>query len=174
MNTLAEIEIATREFSDAHEDLSSIVSGLNEDIERLKRSRIAVIKRHVARATEKHAALAAMIEGNKALFDKPRTIVVHGIKIGLRKGTGGIDWDDDEKVASLIKKHLPEQYEVLVKTTHKPQAKAMKQLEVGELKKIGCRVEETGDVVVIKPADSEVEKIVAALLKNATESEEVA
>jgi hypothetical protein len=37
------------------------------------------------------------------------------------------------------------------------------------LKKLGCTVRDTGDEVVIKPVDGDVDKIVRALLKDATE-----
>jgi methylthioribose-1-phosphate isomerase len=98
-------------------------------------------------------------------------VIFHGIKVGFAKGKGIITWDDDEKVATLIQRHLPEQYEVLVKTTRKPLKTPLKELSVADLKKIGCTVEETADYVVISPVDSEVDKLVSAMLKDAIDSE---
>ena len=54
-----------------------------------------------------------------------------------------------------------------------PDKKMLAELPVNELKKLGCTVADTGDVVVIKPTDSEIEKAVAALLKDAVEGETV-
>jgi len=167
--TLIEIDSLTKSFADARAELAEVVGGLNIEIERAKRKRLADIKRLVARCADKHDALKGAIESAPALFDKPRTHVFHGIKVGFRKGTGSVDWEDDEQVAKLIERHFPEQLDLLVKTTRKPVAKALLQLSVAELKKIGCTAEETGDVVVIKPTDSEVDKVVNALLKDATE-----
>lgn len=99
------------------------------------------------------------------MFDTPRTVVFYGIKVGLQKGKGAIEWDDDAQVVKLIEKHFPEQADVLIKTTKKPVKKALAQLTVAELKKLGIVVEETGDQVVIKSTDSEIDKLVNALLK---------
>jgi|SRR6185503_14444840 len=167
--TLIEIDSLTKSFASARSELSEVVGALNDEIDRAKRKRLADIKRLVARCADKHDALKAAIEGAPGLFEKPRTHVFHGIKVGFRKGSGSVQWEDDEQVARLIDKHFPEQVELLVKTSRKPVAKALLQLSVAELKKIGCTAEETGDVVVIKPTDSEVDKVVNALLKDATE-----
>ena len=58
-----------------------------------------------------------------------------------------------------------------IRTTDAPDKKMLAELPVNELKKLGCTVADTGDVVVIKPTDSEIEKAVAALLKDAVEGE---
>ena len=167
--TLPEIDYLTNLFATARADLADLVGVLNEEIERAKRKKLAEIKRLVARCADKHAALKAAIESAPELFQKPRTVVFHGIKVGFRKGTGSVDWEDDDQVVRLIEKHFPEQLDLLVKTTKMPIKKGLLQLSVAELKKIGCTAEETGDVVVIKPTDSEVDKVVNALLKDATE-----
>lgn len=169
--TLAEIEKYTKDYADARQALADQVTKLEAAVDRYKRRKLPVIKRLVAKTAEREAALKAMVENAPGLFVRPRTVIFHGIKVGFQKGKGSIDWDDNERVAQLIKKHLPEQYDTLVRTTHKPVNAALKNLSVAELKKIGCIVEETEDQVVIKAVDSDVDKVVAALLKNATESE---
>jgi hypothetical protein len=171
MATLAEIEAATKRYAASHRSLSQHVSVLNSLVERTKRRRLPYIKQAVARAAEDKAALAALIDGSRPLFDKPKTVIFDGVKVGLQKSKGRIEWDDDEHVVRLIRRHFPEQFDTLVKTTEKPLKTPMTQLTVAELRKIGCEVEEAGEVVTIKPVDSDVDKIVAALLKGA-ESEE--
>lgn len=166
---ISEIQHAARNFSNARNSLAGLVENLNDEIEKLKRFHMSAIKQAVNHAAQRREELRAAIESAPELFESPRTQVLHGIKVGFRKGAGGIEWDDDEQVSRLIKKHFEDQFDVLVKTTHKPQKKALGQLEVADLKKLGCRVEETGDVVVIKPTDSEVDKLVTALLKGAVD-----
>lgn len=166
------IESCAATYAEARRALSSAVENLNTEIESLKRRALPRIRRLVNGAAEQKAMLSAAIQINAADFASPRTVVLHGIKLGFRKGNGGIEWDDDETVVKLIRKHFPDDSaDLLIKTTEKPIAKALAELDVATLKKIGCRVEATGDVVVIKPADSEVDKIVNALLKGATEDE---
>lgn len=168
--TLLTLDPLARAYAEKRETLASIVTLLNTQVEALKAAALPDIKRAVAKAAEKQVALSNAIDGARHLFVSPRTIVMHGIKLGLRKGSGGIDWEDDAKVVALIEKLFPKaQAELLIKTTKKPIAKALEDLDVATLKKIGCTVEDTGDIIVIKPVDTAVDKIVTALLKNATE-----
>lgn len=171
---LGTIETLTTEYAKARKALGEEVAALNADIEALKRKRMGTIKTLLARAADFHATLSQAVQASPDLFEKPKTQTFAGIKVGFRKGSGGIDWADDAKVCELIEKHFSKpQAELLIKTTKKPIAKALADLDVADLKKIGCTVEATGEVVFIKPTDSAVDKIVTALLKEATESEEV-
>ena len=168
--TLADIESSTKRFADARETVGGYVSALDQQIEAFKRAAMPDIKRAVARAIERQAELKALLESSPGLFEKPRTQMFHGIKVGFRKGTGGIDWADNEQTVKLIRKHFPDATaEVYIRKTEAPIAKALAELDVATLKKLGCTVEDTGDVVVIKATDSEIEKTVNALLKGAAE-----
>ena len=171
MSTMTEIEKATKLFSDARAELAAIVQATNKLMDEIRTMGVKDIRRAVAKTAERHDQLKTLIEGAPALFDKPRTVIFHGIKVGITKGKGSIEWDEDECVVKLIRKHLPDQFDALVKVTEKPKAKALKDLSVNDLRKIGCTVEETGDQVLIKAVDSEVEKAVNALLKAATEED---
>lgn len=167
--TISDISQKTAKLATSRTMLRDLVQSFSADVEQLKLDYMASIKKAVSRVAADHGELRAAIEAAPELFESPRTQTFHGIKVGFRKGTGGIDWDDDEKVADLVKKHLADQFDVLIKTTHKPIAKALAQLDVSDLKRIACRVEATGDVIVIKPIDGEVDKLVATLLKGKIE-----
>lgn len=171
MTQLTDIEPSAKAYADARGKVAEIVTLLNEGIEALKREHMPALKRAVTRAAEKHDQLKQIIEANPALFVRPRTVVYHGVKLGLQKGKGGIAFDDADQVVRLIKRHFPDQADVLVVTTEKPAKDALGQLSVAELKKIGCSVVDAGDAVVIKPTDSEVDKLVDTLLKGATAEE---
>lgn len=169
---LTGIEKLTKEYAEARRVLGDRVQHLTDEIETAKKRLLPGIKRAVENASEKKAALSAAVMQSPELFARPRTIVLSGIKVGLEKGKGIIEWDDDAQVVKLIEKHFSEQADVLIKTTKKPLKKPLSQLTVAELKKLGIVVEETGDQVVIKGTDSDVDKLVKALLKE-DESEEV-
>jgi hypothetical protein len=162
---LGEIEQLTKEFSEARQQLADRVRGLEDEIQTIKRRRLTGIKNTVNIVIEKQSHLKAAVEESSALFVKPRTMVLHGIKIGFQKEKGKISWTDNDQVIKLIKKHLPEQADVLIKTTEKPVKDALLNLPTADLKKIGCTVSETGDQVVIKSTDSEIDKFVDTLLK---------
>jgi hypothetical protein len=162
---IEDIERLTKEFADARDRLASTVGGLEEKRESLERQYLPAIKVQVRKAKERQAELREAIEESSDLFRRPRAVIMHGIRVGYEKGKGKIGWEDTEQVVRLIEKHFPEQAEVLIQTKKKPLKKALSTLSVAELKRIGVTVEDTGDVVVIRPVDSEVDKIVAALLK---------
>lgn len=166
MATLAEIERLTKDFAEWRDQLASRVRTLEDETSRIKRLHVPAIKKAVAAVMERQARLKAAIEESPGLFIKPRTMIIHGIKIGFQKLKGKITWADDEQVIRLIRKHFPEQADVLIKLTERPVKDALQQLSASDLKKIGVIVEETGDVVVVKSTDSEIDKFVDALLKD--------
>jgi hypothetical protein len=164
---MIDIEVKTKEYADARGVLADRVQRLNDEIEAAKRRLLPGIKKAVEVAAEKKAGLNSAIQAAPELFIKPRTIVICGIKVGLEKGKGKIEIpkEDEEKVVRLIEKYFPDQADVLIQTKKKPAKKALSGLTVAELKKLGITVEETGDQVVIKGTDSDVDKLVKALLK---------
>lgn len=165
---LTDIESAAKALAFSREKLTVTVDGLNETIERAKRETLPQIKRLVAQCAERSADLSNLIDQGRDLFVKPRTVIFHGIKCGLEKGKGKIEIDDEDRTIGLIEKHFTDELQALLidtkKTVHK---KALKGLTVADLKKVGCNVEETGDVIVIRFTDTAVDKLVKALLKDA-------
>lgn len=167
MPTMNEIEARTKVYADARGKLAEVVSTLQEGLDALKKDNLPRIRRQVQRLAELEADLKALIELSPDLFVKPKTVVLHGVKVGFEKGKGAILFDDEDKVVQLIEKRLPDLAEQLVKTTKKPLKGGLAQLTAQQLKSIGCTVEETGDQVVIRAVDKDVDKLVAALLKGA-------
>lgn len=172
MTQIKDIDAQAKAFSEARAKVADIVTDLNAGIDALKRDHMPSLKRAITRLAEKHEQLKALIDQNPQLFVKPKTVVMHGVKVGYAKGKGGIAFDNAEQVVKLIKKHMPDQAEVLIITKETPAKDALAQLPVADLKKIGCTVVATGDAVVIKPTDSEVDKMVDVLLKGAVEGAE--
>lgn len=167
MASLADIEQHTRRYADARDLLASRVQALQDDIEQAKRRKLPGIKKAAAAAAEARDKLRAAIEESQELFQKPRTLIIAGIRVGFTKGSGKLSFDDPARVVALIRRHYPDQADALIKVTEAPVRKALGNLSVSELKRIGVTVEETGDQVVIKPTDSEVDKLVNALLADA-------
>jgi hypothetical protein len=172
MTAMTDIERRAQALADARTQLLEIVTSLNDGLEAIKRQHMKGLKEAVKKVAERHDQLKALIETNPALFTKPRTVVFHGLKVGMTKGKGALDWDDDEVVCKAIKRLLPDQAELLIKTTEKPVKGALQELPATTLKKIGVQVADAGDQVVIKATDSEVEKQVNALFKSAQKDAE--
>lgn len=169
MPRLQYIERLAKEYAEARAALRERMEALEAELARVKREHITGIKRSAEAAARRKEALSTAVDGSRQLFEKPRTQIIHGIRVGVMKDKGQLSWDEDAQVVALIRRHLAEQFDTLVKVTEKPVKGALQQLSAAELKRIGVRVVETGDAVYIKPADSEIDKLVDALLASMEE-----
>ena len=171
MATLGDIERLTKDYADCREQLSARVKTLEEEINEIKRRHVPAIKRIVGAVIFCQAKLKAAIEDSAGLFVKPRTMILHGIKVGFQKSKGEMKWVDANQVVRLIKKHFPDLAETLIKTTEMPVKAALGQISAADLKRLGVTIEDDGDLVVIKSTDSEIDKFVEALLKDDEQAE---
>jgi hypothetical protein len=170
--TLSEIEKMAREFSDSRKVLRERVETLDDHIRSLKKRYLPGIRSAVEAAKERQSNLSDAIALSHDLFVKPRTMTLFGIRFGIEKQKGKLSWDDRGVVIKLIKKLLPDSWETYIKVKETPMKKTLATLSSADLKKLGIQVTETGDAVVIKPVDSEVDKLVDALLNEKTETME--
>lgn len=164
--SLNPIETKARIYTEARQRLADAVGELHQAMAALHRDHLPTIRRHL-NATYRHEnELRALVEANPHLFVKPRTVVLHGIKVGFEKGKGVVVINDPAQCLALIDKKLPELADTLVITERKPSKAAIARLSVQQLKSIGCSVTEAGDRVVVRAVDSAADKLVAALLKS--------
>ena len=168
-NELDPIDNAAKALRAARDTLTERATTLHDEMEAAKRKAMRGLRSSVSQVAQAQSDLLAAIDEAPQLFTKPKSIVLHGLRLGYRKGTGSIEWDDDAQVVKLIRKHLAEQFDVLVKTTEKPIKTTMVNLAAAELKKIGVTVEDTTDVAFAKDTTDSVDKLVKALLKGAEE-----
>jgi hypothetical protein len=171
VSTLKDIEALTKRYAEAAGALSDAVSSLEEAKQKLQRQHLPEIKRLVARARDAKAALSGAIAESAELFQRPRTVTFHGVRVGLQKAKGRIEFDDAERVVALVRKLYPERFDVLVKASYRPVKEALAQLPAADLKRLGITVVADSDEVFVKDASGEIDKLVEALLKD--EAEEV-
>ena len=165
--TLPQIETLTRKFADAREELGDLVRAMQDKIDQIERANLPRLKELVARAASREADLRAAVESAPDLFERPRTVIFHGVKVGYQKGKGLLVIPDPDRTVEKIKTHLdcPENY---IRTEETPDKVALAQLPVADLRRLGCEITDTGDQIVIRAVNGEVEKVVNALLKKAT------
>lgn len=169
MDVLIEL---TEAYAEAHAALRDEVQALEDEMESLRRRAIAGIRRRSASTSEAHARLHAHIADWPELFVKPRLLVIAGVKVGFMKGRGSVAIDDEAAVIDRIRRLLPvEQAELLIRIRESVDRQAVADLTAADLKRLGIRIEESGDQVVIKPTDTQVDRLVAAILKDATRLE---
>lgn len=173
---IEEIDTLTREYASARKRLAERVESLNIELNALHRRRREGIVDAAQLARSAQDELLAAVEASPELFIKPKAMTLHGIKIGFQKGKGSATWEiDDDKLVAKIK-HIYAADEitlaVLIKTTEEPSKDGLKTLDAKELSRLGVRIEGVDDVPFVKSTDSEVDKLVKAILKEGQSTEE--
>lgn len=160
------LEPLIKVYAEERTALANLVSGLEAELMRIRERHLPAIKGAVARTVDAHDALHAALEAHPELFKKPRTRTMHGIKVGYTKQRGKVEFADEAKTIERIRKLLPEdQVELLIRRTEAVHKPAVYDLVAADLKRLGITLSDDTDVVVIKPMDSDVSKLVDALLK---------
>lgn len=163
---LKEIESLTKEYATARKILETRVQELEEELSQTKKRHMNGIKKAVEVTKTYQSRLHAAIDEAPELFKKPRTVVFFGIKVGFQKQKGKIEWEDDDVVVARLEKFYPDTWIDYVQTIYKPLKTQLEVLPAADLKKLGITIVEADDKVVIKPTDSEVDKLVEALLRD--------
>lgn len=169
MATMIDIEGAAKKFSAARASLADEVAAMQAALNEVRLKYLPSLKAAVASAKAEHATTAALVAESPELFRRPRSVVLHGVKLGYGKAKGRVEIADEEKTVRLIKKHHADKADVLIKTTETPVKKALCNLTADELKKLAVEVTADGDVVFVVDTAAEVDKLVAAFLKDETE-----
>lgn len=173
MHTMAEIEALAKAFSSARDALSERVQVMRDEVEKARRMRIQGVKNSLARFAETHDALLAAINESKALFDKPKSRTLHGVRVGWKKNKGTIEYADEAAtVAAIERKFSSDKAGTLVRTKKTLIAAAIEQLTGAELKAIGVTVGNDTEQPFVKPVGDDIDKLTRALLKDAAIDEE--
>jgi hypothetical protein len=170
VSNLKDIEDLTKAHAKARDVLSDRLMMLEEEKRRIIKDHIKGLRAAAKKVAQTHDELRIEVDAHQHLFKKPRTRVFDGIQVGLRKSQGKVEFDP-EKTIDAIKKHLPEQKNVLIKIEETVVKKAINNLSTSTAKKIGVKVTPGSDQVVIKPADSEISKLIDAWLSDLSEYE---
>lgn len=167
--TITEIMDKTRALAEERARMNGVVTALNLAVKELMTDRLPEVRAAIDAAAQSWAELEVMLRENPQLFVKPRTVTVDGIKVGYEKGKGGLEIPNPAKTVELIKRHLADQVDLLIDTRETPAKAALQQLPAADLKRVGVNVRDTGDRVVIRPADTELDKLVKALVGEAVD-----
>jgi phage host-nuclease inhibitor protein Gam len=161
--TMADIESAARVFAGARAELLERGSALRDEIEAAKRRRLQGLKNSIERCAAAHAELHALIKASPALFDKPKTRILHNIRVGWFKQRGKLEIADEQALVDALRKMFGDEADAYIKTTEKPIRDALSNLPAKDLAKLGVKLSDDVDAVMIKPADDAVDKLVDAL-----------
>ena len=106
-----------------------------------------------------------MVVAGKEMFERPKTKVLHGIKVGFRKGTGKLSWFDEQEVVANIRKRFDEKaWPTYLKTTVTPIKASLNALPAVDARKLGVTITEAHDQVVVEPVQGDAEAMAETLL----------
>ncbi|MDP3871274.1 MAG: hypothetical protein Q8Q80_01305 [Methyloversatilis sp.] len=120
-----------------------------------------------AERAEAEAELLRLVEAAPALFGKPRSITVDGVKTGFRKEEDSLDWSDEKAVMARIENLLPELADLLIRTETTLVKDALGQLTESHLKRIGVRKVLGADRAFVTVGECDVDKLVKIVLADA-------
>ena len=169
--TIDRIEQLCATFAARRKVLANKMAKLDQELSRVKRRYVTDIKMTAALVADVEADLTSAIDAAPELFDKPKTQIFHGIKVGFRKGQGKLEWEDDAKMVAKLKKRLGDDAEDYIITTEKPSRDALKCLDDATLGKLGISLVGADDQIVVKPVETEIEKLVKAIMANVHEDD---
>jgi phage host-nuclease inhibitor protein Gam len=152
------------EFDSESSKLEQMIADLEADLETVKRKHLTLLKRQAGVVANREAALIAAIEAAPELFKKPRTLMMHGVKLGYTTSQGRVEFEDADQVVKLIRRYYADLLDEFVRTKEEPSKDALRRLTEPELAKICCRIEGAGDVVVLKRVAGDIEKLISRLI----------
>lgn len=161
-------------------ELAALVQAMKDEVTTIERASMPDILRAARKIAALHDELTESITDHPECFVKPRSVIVDGLKFGLQKQKGRMSWDSDDALCQRIDKlHAEgaltrEQALILVVNQPRPVAAALEQLDGKLLKRLGVTVTADTDAPLIKSVDGDVEKLVTAIVKQATKGAEVA
>ena len=173
---LEAIDALAFSYKKEREFLVEELSDLKTEIAEIHKRHRAALLRAVSRAKQAKDDLLAAVKAAPELFEKPRSLTLHDIKVGYKQGSGRLSWEDEDaalvaRIEKIFAKE-PEQLALLINTTKKPSKDGLKTLEAKQLARLGIEVEGTGDEPFLTVPDSAVDKLVAKLLEEGKTAEE--
>jgi len=172
--TLEDLQKRAGALSALRDKLAALLANLQSEIDTVKTGHMVAIRRAARQIAQHHNELSDLIAANPELFVKPRSYVVDGLKFGMQKQKGSLQWKDDQALCQRIGKLAEggaisiEQASLCIKTSEKPVAAGLEQLDAGLLKRLGVTIAADTDAPLIKSVDSEVEKAINAVIREAT------
>jgi predicted RND superfamily exporter protein len=173
--SMQQIETLAEQFAQRRHTLADLLNQIDAEQRAIITRNLRQLRLALADAAAAEDELRNAIDAAPELFDKPRTRVLHGVKVGYQKGKGKVEIPDETKTIRYIREKLPpDQAELMIRVTEKVERRAVMDLTASDLKRLGIRIVESGDQIVIKPVDSQVDKLIKALLADLPDEQEAA
>lgn len=171
--TITEIRAAAQRLADTHRDCVSRATALESAIAEAITPIYAAHRVGIDAAAEEEAAAKAdlqrLVDAAPQLFTRPRSITQDGVKCGFRKAEDQLDWDDEANVIARIRalQQFADMAPVLIRTEETLNIGALEELDHNARRQLGIRRISGADMSFIGFTDSDVEKMVKAIIADA-------
>lgn len=167
------IEIACQRYRAARDNLRLQATAVNDSLEDIKRQYLPMLRTTLSCVAEAEADLRDTVKDSpKTMWEKKRSRIIHGVKVGWSKSRGKVTFDDECKVVERIRKLLPkEQVELLIRVSESVHKPAVYDLQASDLRRLGISIADDCDQVVVKDIESELDRALEKLLADITEAD---
>lgn len=165
--TIQNLENAALAHAKARDILAERIRAIEEDQQKILRRRRAGLRSALAEFDTTRQVLMNHVVDNPQLFKRPRTRIMHGLRVGFMKQKGKVIVSNVEKSIAAIKKLFPNKAESLINVNLTLPKTGLAQLTADELKRIGVQVTADTDAPVIKSTDSDIDKLIKAISEEA-------
>ncbi|HQU78010.1 MAG TPA: hypothetical protein PLU47_00935 [Azonexus sp.] len=173
MAVITEIRTAAQRLADARRESTTRATALEHALAQaaqpIYQSHRAGIDAAATDEAEAYAELLALVETSPGEFKRPRSLLVDGVKTGYRKEQDGLDYDSEEAVIARI--FALEEFsglaQALVRIERHLNIEAVETLEARQRRLLGIRTVTGADQPFISFSDTDVEKLVKAILADA-------
>ena len=161
-----DIQRSAARYGAALDELAAAVGEVEAVQRAAVRERLDVLQALASRAGEQREILLGLVREHPHLFEGPRSFTVAGVKVGWRKKPGRIT--PGKSTIALIKAKLADKAHDLIRLAESVDLHALKLLSVRELALVGAKLTHSTDAPFVEPARSDVERLAASLLRDAT------
>lgn len=163
VEVLRKIETHTNLYASKRDQLREIAGKCKTEMDAIRDRYRAEIRAAASDAATAFESLSDLIDQHRYLFKKPRSRLFSGVRVGLKKRPGRIDFQDADRVIELIRSKLPEKADALIRKKEEVARDALKLLPPAELAAIGAQLVDTGDEIVIDHPADEIDRLIEAL-----------
>jgi hypothetical protein len=161
------------ELADHRAALARHLAEANEDLRELMGRWSERLKKAADHVGDSERELIGYVEMAPYLFKRPQSIEVDGVRFGLRKGKGRIEYADEAKLIQRIEKQLTRgQRGPVLKITKKVRKGPLAQLSAEILKRLGVNVTAAGTEAFVSYPKSKLDKAVDWWLKPSPQAED--
>lgn len=172
--SIEHIDKEAQRYAEARAKLAELVADMQDEQRKVMRQYLPKIRRAVATAQERREALYTDVKSAPEAFAKPKSRILHGIRVGYRKAKGKLSWSDPKKVLKRLRELRPDDADQYIRVKEEPDKTELARLPARTLKQLGVEITKDQDIPIVEPTDTEVDKIVDALIEEGKSVEEAA